>query len=462
MGYNNAVTILKTIENESTDVPLFSGHRRGREQIDAMLEEGVSFPLVASSPDKRLADQYAGEGSQGSPSVVFEFPIGSQAGFYQANESIATGEYEVTAHKWSDDGKRIDIKLKQTKRSTVWRNMMSNIVIAKALGWQESLSEEDMLDFDPFSGPIDLEGELEEWEAAGRTVVTVGGFEADPDTIEPLTTKLSVSERARLALKRSLVVELANPCQHAPYPEGRSCSGVGGGPNKDVPVRVDTHRDHILNINVIEQTSSIPDDVKDFVKNGLDAMAQVHGLPSDMPGIRIRTIHDENEGTFGAYSYNKNDALIPGEINVDPLGDHRELTLAHEFGHYIDHKGQLTWDSDWGTSRTGDPHIKAVQDAIRKSPEFQALLDINHAPYDDVEKARTDYYLSAKETFARAYAQWIGERSRNTRMRSAVGRITSSKDNDALHGNSQWELDNFKSIGEAFDALFRFRGLLNE
>lgn len=60
-------------------------------------------------------------------------------------------------------------------------------VKAKAFGWDEELSPEELLDFEPLEGPIDLEGTLVMWEAAGRNIVTVGGFEADPETVEAIT-----------------------------------------------------------------------------------------------------------------------------------------------------------------------------------------------------------------------------------------------------------------------------------
>lgn len=84
-------------------------------------------------------------------------------------------------------------------------------VRAKSLGWDESLTPESLLELEPFSGPFDLEGELEIWEAADRTVYVVGGYEADPDTIEDIEnmeesnkTELTVSERARISLKAQL------------------------------------------------------------------------------------------------------------------------------------------------------------------------------------------------------------------------------------------------------------------
>lgn len=116
--YDIAKTILDTIESERSDVPLFSGHRRGQEDIDAMIEEGVSFPLVATSPDQRLAEQYAGFSGKLAKSVIFEFPPGTQSGFYQANEHIATGEFEVVSHETDSMG-RVRMKLRQTRSSRV-------------------------------------------------------------------------------------------------------------------------------------------------------------------------------------------------------------------------------------------------------------------------------------------------------------------------------------------------------
>lgn len=119
--YEAAETILSTIENETSDVTLYSGHRRDREYVEAIQREGVAFPLVATTPDKDLADSYA-DAKRDSPgqtvAIIYEFPPGSQAGFYRFNEHIATGEYEVESVNWYDDNV-VDIKLRQTKRNQV-------------------------------------------------------------------------------------------------------------------------------------------------------------------------------------------------------------------------------------------------------------------------------------------------------------------------------------------------------
>lgn len=85
-----------------------------------------------------------------------------------------------------------------------------DIVSAKALGWndEEVLTREQLLEIEPYEGPVDLEGTYVKWEVDGLVVHTVAGFEADPDTIEQIVApaeRSSVSARARLALKRSIV-----------------------------------------------------------------------------------------------------------------------------------------------------------------------------------------------------------------------------------------------------------------
>lgn len=116
---DTARTILTTLEKETSDIRLYSGHHRDRGSVSHIIKEGVSFPLVATSPERALADDYAGEGSVETPAVVFEFPPGSQAGFYRNNEFIATGEYETTSYRWNPDKTKVTIQLNQTKRNTV-------------------------------------------------------------------------------------------------------------------------------------------------------------------------------------------------------------------------------------------------------------------------------------------------------------------------------------------------------
>ncbi len=111
-----AETILQTLSlpSSKTDVKTYSGHHRSQEDINNQIKDGfLSFPLVATSPDRNLAEAYAGTGT----SVIYEFPPGSQGKFYRENEFIQTGEYQITSH--SRKGNQTTIKLEQTKRTEV-------------------------------------------------------------------------------------------------------------------------------------------------------------------------------------------------------------------------------------------------------------------------------------------------------------------------------------------------------
>lgn len=117
IDWTSAETILNTLhtENKRNDVPLYSGHHRQKDDIDEQLKDGsVFFPLVATSPNRTLAEQYAG-GGEHAIAVIYHFPTNhALAQPYRVQEYIGTGEYQITGHKWKDD-RHIQIDLKLTK-----------------------------------------------------------------------------------------------------------------------------------------------------------------------------------------------------------------------------------------------------------------------------------------------------------------------------------------------------------
>ncbi|MCB0109776.1 MAG: hypothetical protein KDE53_27830, partial [Caldilineaceae bacterium] len=66
----------------------------------------------------------------------------------------------------------------------------------------------------------------------------------------------------------------------------------------------------------------------------IDAIAEVHG-DGKLPEIPIKTKSDMD--SFGYYAHYSDGT--PQEIAIRGTGDHMELTLAHEIGHFLDHQG---------------------------------------------------------------------------------------------------------------------------
>ncbi len=61
---------------------------------------------------------------------------------------------------------------------------------------------------------------------------------------------------------------------------------------------------------------------------------RVHGVSDNAPSIPLR--QTSGARTLGVYRHNWNGT--PADIGASRNGDHPELTLAHEIGHYLDHQ----------------------------------------------------------------------------------------------------------------------------
>lgn len=73
-------------------------------------------------------------------------------------------------------------------------------VTAKRLGWDEKLSDEQLLDMDEFEHEsADLEGELEIVKSPLVTVYLVDGQEADPNTVVEVSDDASTAKDAEQA-----------------------------------------------------------------------------------------------------------------------------------------------------------------------------------------------------------------------------------------------------------------------
>lgn len=142
-------------------------------------------------------------------------------------------------------------------------------------------------------------------------------------------------------------------------------------------------------------------------------------------------------------------------IGIHPSGPHVLLTMAHEFGHYVDYElapqaGRIT--------KSGDPAIREWSRAVHASDAVQALKALQSAfPYGTTPARRLRYYLREREIWARSYAQWVAARSGQADMIQAVNRILT--EGNAIYRQTQWSAGDFAAIASAIDRLFASRGL---
>lgn len=185
-------------------------------------------------------------------------------------------------------------------------------------------------------------------------------------------------------------------------------------------------------------------------RSGLDAIDRVHRVPparTAMPSVETSS----SKRFAGQYSWRPTTQRpLKIELSTHGTDDGMSGTFAHEFGHYMDH--QLLGRSGEFLTLNPDKHMRRVLDAIDTSTEGQRL-----AAAKAMGKQGADYYTMPEEMWARAYAQWIADRSGDTQMAKALQK---RRKNPGVAKFSQWSPDQFGPIADAIDALMRANGLM--
>lgn len=146
-------------------------------------------------------------------------------------------------------------------------------------------------------------------------------------------------------------------------------------------------------------------------------------------------------GDMGHYKKIKGSNYAPEIAYSEKLkGPAARATLYHEMGHFMD-------DALWRGSSTRD-HAFTLAKAFRESP---AMKRWKSSPMMTLRKDDQDYYFSGTEIFARAYSQYIAEKSGDTEALDHLEK-----------GRAQWRKDEFRPVAEAFDAVLKDLGLLKE
>lgn len=201
--------------------------------------------------------------------------------------------------------------------------------------------------------------------------------------------------------------------------------------------------------------------------NLLDPQGRSHALP-----VRKNDRVGEGGRFERAYSKGKASDQYAAEIGISTVGDAQEFSYAHEFGHFFD----FADFDDYGTFLTGmsdveraaSPKLEEFWKSIDESQAYQTLLDMraNPATYEKivqvngrdvrttVQMEHVRYLQRPREVWARAYSQWIAEKSGDEAMLRGLARFV---DNPYP---AQWSTEDFAPISAALDALFRSEGLM--
>ena len=222
-----------------------------------------------------------------------------------------------------------------------------------------------------------------------------------------------------------------------------------------------------------------PHAVRGTVKSALPHVAaaidRVHGA-AGLPPTDVIMFPDDSEPGGGYIAGKDRD-----RIGLRSSYEFPHLAVAHEIGHLIDRRGLPPSDK----MATANPanwtrEIHAWWHPIDSSERWRMLQEERHdaqmklallekklagtAPAPEEVEAKKDlewrveearYLMRTRETFARAYAQWIAWRSGSTSMLDEI--------DDTLRQQPPWHLaawthDDFLPIAAAFDRLMADQG----
>jgi hypothetical protein len=178
---------------------------------------------------------------------------------------------------------------------------------------------------------------------------------------------------------------------------------------------------------------------------GSDAMANevlayqqaadtVHTAPLGLKPVQVRMMDD----LHGEMSYNETENLL--KVRKDAL-NHRVANLTHEMAHYLDKQAIRE------TFGNTEEYIAMVK-AMRSSKWYEWCQDSGGF----LTEGERIYLGSTREMFARAYLQWIAEKTGNAEMLRSLRSFRSIK--------YAWEEDDFREISKSLDRLFGRLGWL--
>lgn len=182
------------------------------------------------------------------------------------------------------------------------------------------------------------------------------------------------------------------------------------------------------------------------VSNTLALIDQVHG---DGPLEDLPVGHRPGRGSLGAFThYRGGKAARIDYLKTSKRANlHRELTLAHEIGHWIDHTGA---PGDGMTSEIAGGAFAAVIKAAKDTDAVKAITAMDPS-------SMRSYYLRPREIFARAYAQFISEETGDSVLVEQVAKIR--KENVP---ERQWESPDFQPVRSEMRKAFVKLGWMQE
>lgn len=209
----------------------------------------------------------------------------------------------------------------------------------------------------------------------------------------------------------------------------------------------------------------------------LQFVAQVHGLPGGVAGLRLKVdAIRAGSSALARYTFNAG-RFLGGRMTPVGFGIQTRLpthqieieSAAHEFGHFMDTVGlgyasrKVTGGGIGAKPRSGfhsddppTPAYKNLMKAINDSDAVKGIQAIRAQHKAGTPIGKYARYLNSNpEKFARAYAQWVVTKHAK-RDPSLANHFEFESGPNRSH--RQWSAKDFEKIGQAFDDLAKEQG----
>ncbi|MEH0156502.1 DUF935 family protein [Limibacter armeniacum] len=198
--------------------------------------------------------------------------------------------------------------------------------------------------------------------------------------------------------------------------------------------------------------SSVSRNINKEYKEALRVLDSIHG-----DGV-LDQIPFKGTSRMNAYGYFRHYINgTPIEIKINTTGDHKELTIWHEIGHFLDYQALGSKNRFETGNRTGNlmkDFFTAVDDskAIKSLKESLNSGVLNGEPIYGNMRKHLRYLISKDEIWARAYSQYIAQVSGEQRFLDMV-RVQAEKTIPY-----QWSEEDFAPIAKEITKLLKAKG----
>jgi hypothetical protein len=189
-------------------------------------------------------------------------------------------------------------------------------------------------------------------------------------------------------------------------------------------------------------------------------MNRLHGVSKQrerLPVIEQDPSQDAaNNATFVMQVKDANFPAKPIHIAISKDAEEPHIAFAHEFGHYLE-KFQINGHADGARDWSKPGVFTRFQRAVEKSIAYQQLKHkaTRSDGYNDREFS--EYHLRWEEIWARAYSQYIVERSGDDAMKKELAIRRDPKKQFGYDCN-QWSTKDFAPIAAEIDRILKKQG----